>query len=160
MEKNPNLFFTYNFALVVIKNPKTGKYICVEEIKNRGWWLAGGKLDSNESFYQAAIREVKEEAGVDINIKGILRIEHSTESNHARMRVIFYAESTDENPKSIPDKESVRAIWCDIDEIRNLNTKEPYHRGSEVIIWPEYIEQGGTIYPCSILTEEEEDVHL
>ena len=159
-KKEKNLFYTYNFALVVIRHGKTGKFLCVEESKNQGWWLAGGKLSSGESFYDAAHREVWEEGGVKINIKGILRIEHSTEENTARMRVIFYGESLDDNPKSIEDNESKRAIWCSTDEIRKLNLSPPYHRGSEIIEWPEYIEAGGIIFPCEILCNESDEIKI
>ena len=34
-------------------------------------------MDPNESFIECAIREVKEEAGIDIEIKGVLRVEHN-----------------------------------------------------------------------------------
>ena len=39
------------------------------------------------------MRECKEEAGIDIELKGVLRVEHSVQGgDEARMRVIFYAE--------------------------------------------------------------------
>lgn len=158
MEKN--LFYSYNFALVIVRHSKSGKFLCVEESKDRGWWIPGGKLEVGENFYEAAHREVWEEAKVKMEIKGVLRVEHSVEQNFARMRVIFYAESSEDNPKSVADKESVRAIWCNMDEILKLNTVKPYHRGSEIVNWPEYILNGGKIYPCSIFTDEKEEVEL
>lgn len=51
-----------------------------------GWWLPGGKLSFHiqllklieppEKFEAAAIREAKEEGGIDIDLKGILRFEY------------------------------------------------------------------------------------
>ncbi len=49
----------------MIKNNE-GKYLFIHR---RGWWdLPKGKLDKGESFKQAAIREVKEEVGIDAKI--------------------------------------------------------------------------------------------
>lgn len=68
-----------------------------------------------ETYATAAQRETMEEAGVDIELKGILQIEHSPSKTgrhagyYVRQRVIYYAEPADPLnciPKSIPDFES------------------------------------------------------
>jgi len=64
MDRQPSL--THCFSLVICKHLKTGKYLCVKETKNRGWWVPGGLVEPGEDIYSAAIRETKEEAGVDI----------------------------------------------------------------------------------------------
>ena len=54
-------------------------------------------MDGGESFQIAAIRECFEEASVKVELKGVLRVEHSVEGyDQARMRVIFYAEPIDD----------------------------------------------------------------
>ena len=90
----------------------------------------------------AALREAKEEASIDIELKGILRVEHSlTDSNTARMRVIFYAEPVDphQKPKTIADDESLEAAWFTVDEFLKLD----HIRGYELPEWGEYIDKGG-----------------
>ena len=49
----------------------------------------------------AAVRECMEEAGIDIELKGVIAVEHRlfSESGY-KMRVIFYAEPRD--PNQIP----------------------------------------------------------
>ena len=49
--------------------------MAVLETKNRGWWLPGGRVDPGESFEKAALRETLEEAGIHVNLKGVLRVE-------------------------------------------------------------------------------------
>ena len=87
----------------------------MKETKNRGWWIPGGALEQGESFTMAAIRECREEAGIDVNLRGILKIDHGFKSDIALMRVIFYAEPSSiemcEQLKSIPDEESIEARW-------------------------------------------------
>jgi 8-oxo-dGTP pyrophosphatase MutT (NUDIX family) len=63
------------FALVVVRNPLNGKFLVVDESRGRGLWLPGGGVDDNESLVQGAIRETREEAGVDIRVEGLLRFE-------------------------------------------------------------------------------------
>jgi 8-oxo-dGTP pyrophosphatase MutT (NUDIX family) len=70
------VFKTYEFALVVVRN-FDGKWLAVNESQNRGWWIPAGGVDKNETFIDAAHRETKEEAGIEISLKGVLKVEHS-----------------------------------------------------------------------------------
>lgn len=75
------------------------------EFSNQGFWLPGGAVDAGEGLTTAAHRECMEEAGIEIELKGILAIEYhpcgkQTSSNGnsshlVRMRVIFFAEPTE-----------------------------------------------------------------
>ena len=76
------VFKTYQFGLVIVRNPYKdqdtyGKYVAVNETKNRGWWIPGGAIDFGENFVQGAVRECKEEAGIDVTLKGVLKVDHS-----------------------------------------------------------------------------------
>lgn len=48
---------------------------------NRGWEFPGGFVKSNELIKAAAIREVKEESGIDIHLLKFLGIENSIEKS-------------------------------------------------------------------------------
>jgi len=83
---------------VIIKNPLTNKYIAINETKNRGWWVPGGRVDPPEDFFTAAIRECKEESGLDVTLKGIIKLNYDfSYGNFARIKLIFYAEPIDCN---------------------------------------------------------------
>lgn len=62
-------------------------------------------MDGGETCHQAAIRETMEEAGVNVVLKGILRIDNSIKSNFIRQRIIYYAEPVDQKqiPKQFSD---------------------------------------------------------
>ena len=106
--------------------------MAVNETKNRGWWIPGGAVDSGETFRTAAVRECLEEAGVDIQLKGVLAIEHNLfrEASY-RMRVIFYAEPADpaQVPKQVPDEESLEARYVTLEEFAGLDNI----RGNELL---------------------------
>ena len=74
------------------------------------------------------------------------------------MRVIFYAEpSTPEQAcslKKVPDSESVEARWVTVQECAQLDQEPPGLRGDELLVWGNYLDQGGHIYPLSMLGNE------
>ena len=124
---------------------------------------------SSNRFQQAALRETLEEAGINVELKGVLRVEWSppkSETSSTRLRVVYYAEPTDPNPKlkvcislyfsnlfqEIEDEESSEAKWFSLEELRGMARKFPPLRGFELVQWAKYITEGGTIYPLSVLT--------
>ena len=147
------------FSLVVCRHPETKKWLAVEEIKNRGWWLPGGFCECGDNFETTAHKETLEEAGIDIVLKGILRVENNMNTKGGRQRVIYYAEPKDpqQPPKSEPDKESMGAAWLTVPEMLEkykLPKAEGGLRGTELLDWATYIENDGTIFPLEIFASE------
>lgn len=61
--------------------------ILLVEGHTRGWEFPGGYVNSKESIKDAAIREVKEESGIDIRLINILGFEHDIK--RAKMVVVL-----------------------------------------------------------------------
>lgn len=116
-------------------------------------------MDPGEMLTVAAKRETLEEAGIDIDLKGILCVEYNPvgkdhkQNNLIRLRVIFYAEPSrlglTQLPKSIPDFESAGACWCSAEEILGGIKL----RGSEPKRWVKYLRDGGVVHPLGLLEE-------
>ncbi|RLN75162.1 hypothetical protein BBJ28_00011176 [Nothophytophthora sp. Chile5] len=143
----------YSFALVVCHNRKLNSFLLVQEFANSGFWLPGGRIDSGENPAQAAIRETKEEAGIDIRLTGLLKLEYHPKrdrggSQYVRMRFIFSAEplDCDQPPKSIPDYESAGATWCRADQVASLPL-----RGPEPVTFFHHVASGKPIYPLDLV---------
>lgn len=158
MEGDKQFFTLLGIALIVCRNSQ-GKWLAIKETKNRGWWLPGGRVDPPESFFEAAIREVKEEAGIDVDLKGILRLEYNISdyrSPYQRFKVVFYAEPKDANQpvKKIADSESEEARWVSIKELIELKKDGVGWRGPELYEWATYVEQSGMIWPLELLSKE------
>lgn len=149
---------THFFALVVVQHPGTGLWLAVEETRNRGWWLPGGFVENGDTIQAAAVRECAEEAGVDIELRGVLRIECSLGARAGRHRVIFYAIPCDpaQQPKSVADDESKSARWLSIADLAAMEDLPPPDglRGSELLHWARYVEAGGIVYPLALLATE------
>jgi 8-oxo-dGTP pyrophosphatase MutT (NUDIX family) len=154
-------FMTHNFALVVCRHPD-GRWLAVKETRNRGWWLPAGLVSMGETFSQAAHREVLEEAGIRVELKGILRVEHSVYApTQARMRVTFFAVPLDPTQavKKKKDKESEEAAWVTLEELKAIARNPPGLRGPELYEWGSYLEKGGSIAPICLLCREDEKIH-
>jgi 8-oxo-dGTP pyrophosphatase MutT (NUDIX family) len=113
-------------------------------------------VDPGENLHEAAIRECKEEAGCDVKLTGLLQFQYSpSRRKHVRLRVIFLAELVDpsQTPKSLPDYESMGAIWVDMEAIEQLQFDRML-RGDEPYVWSEYLLKGGAVHPLSVLGKE------
>ena len=149
MASKRTVFRTYQFGLIIVRNPflsdpNFGKYLVVNETKNRGWSIPGGGVDFGENFIQGAIRECKEEAGIDVNIMGLLKVDYRVNGDQARMRVIFYAEPTTldqaQKLKRVPDEESLEARWVYSTEAAALAHDGVGLRGDKLLLWSKYLD--------------------
>src|SRR5260370_17383086 len=73
---------------VVVTNDK-GEILLIKRSDNDNWALPGGAIDLGESLTQAAIRETKEETGIDCEITGLVGI--YTDPKH----VILYTSNAE-----------------------------------------------------------------
>lgn len=148
-------FLAHCFSLVICRFKRKDKWLCVKEINNKGWWVPGGMVEPAESFVSAAQRQTLDEAGVNIEVKGILRFEHKISGHQMiRIRIIFYAEAESLQTKQMTDKKSECANWFTIPEILALSRSDPGLRGPELVYWPVYLQNGGWIYPLDLLANE------
>ena len=72
-----------------------GKFLIVQEgiPKAYGLWnLLGGHLDDEEDLLEGAMREAKEETGLDIEITGIMSIQRNMIHGLNHVRIIFNAK--------------------------------------------------------------------
>lgn len=94
-----------------------------------------------------------------IELLGILRVETSLGQLEGRQRVIYFARPIDPDapPKSVPDDESLRAAWLTLAELEELVQHPPPRglRGDEPLVWARYLEDGGPVYPLSVLSFRE-----
>ena len=64
-----------NCAGVIIESD--GKVLFQRRSDNNRWGLVGGLLELNETYAEAAIREAKEETGLDVTLTSFLGIYHN-----------------------------------------------------------------------------------
>ena len=116
------------FLFVLIVAHHEGKFLLIQESKgpHQGkWYLPAGGVQPGEGLIEAAIRETREEAGIDITPKAILWIEdegrvYEEDLWAGRWRFILRAEP--DNPDQIPGKtdDSLDVRWLTLQEIEKL----------------------------------------
>jgi phosphatase NudJ len=140
---------TWYFVLVVVRLGH--RFLLVHE-KEHGetWYLPAGRVEPGETLVQAAKRETLEESGVPIVVEGVLRFEHTTYMDAARVRVVFVARPQDDTaPISQANDHALEARWVAIDELSDLPL-----RGYDVQQIFEYVSDGAPVYPLNIISYE------
>lgn len=58
---------------VVVSNDD-GEVLLIRRTDNQNWAVPGGAIDLGESMVQAAVRETKEESGIDCSVTGLVGV--------------------------------------------------------------------------------------
>ena len=110
---------------VVVTNDH-GDILMIRRTDNDNWALPGGAIDLGESVAQAAVRETKEETGIDCEITGLVGIYsdpkhviHYTSNDEVRQEfsIVLTARPTGGTPR--PSDESREVLWIPADQATN-----------------------------------------
>ncbi len=133
--------------------------LCVRELRNnyRPWKLPGGLAELGEQLDEAAIREVKEETGIDCRFKSILSFRHTHRVQFGRSDLYFICRlepievsTSSANEVDIPEPvaqpgEIAAAAWVPLEDYRAMVNGENPHpmmqRALELFDGEHYIHQ-------------------
>lgn len=102
--------------------------LLIERTDNGNWSMPGGALDPGESLPGCAVRETREEAGVEVEITGLSgiytdpghRIEYTSDGEvRGEFSVIFHARYVSGEPAT--SSESRRVRWVALDQVSGLS---------------------------------------
>lgn len=116
------------------------------------WNFPAGHVDEFENITDAAIREVKEETGLEVKLKGILPICETELRNETHIIIRFVAEVIGGQIK-FDSNEILDVKWLNIEDIEKMTEKElrNYWVGKNII--KDYIEN--KIYPLEIFSDKQ-----
>jgi ADP-ribose pyrophosphatase YjhB (NUDIX family) len=113
-------------ANVIVTND-AGEILIIRRTDNGNHALPGGGMDLGESITTTAVRETKEETGVDVEITGLVgiytnpnhRIEYTSDGEvRQEFSIVFTARPTGGTPT--PSSESSEVLWVNPADISNL----------------------------------------
>jgi 8-oxo-dGTP diphosphatase len=100
---------------------KDGKFLLREELLESGkkyWIIPGGHVEFGETIRDAAVREIKEETGIDVKITGFIGHEEVIRTQFDYHTVIFFFRGMPCDGNIIETKD---ARFFSSQEIENLN---------------------------------------
>jgi ADP-ribose pyrophosphatase YjhB (NUDIX family) len=104
---------------------KDGKYLLVQEAQEKcygKWNLPAGHLDPNETIFEAAKREIKEESGLDVELTGVCQIGNKKLEDDVFVSVIFSTKVLGGDIKFDPD-EILDVKWFSYEELMSMKTQ-------------------------------------
>ena len=141
----------YVFVVVLVR--RGFRYLLVQEGRqqDRGqWYLPAGGVEPGEDLVSAAIRETREEAGVDIEVTGIMAIEHMPRLpgwDFSRWRFVVEARLRPGSPppRQVPNDDTLRADFFSPQEIGELRL-----RGKDVVRLVSEHSSGAAVAPITV----------
>ena len=122
-----NIFGHFSASAFVVNNERT-KMVVVYHIINDGWMYPGGHADGEDDLLSVAVREVKEETGLDVKVldQNIFSIQSTPVKGHIKhgkyvsahlhLDVVYLLEADDNVPLVYKEDESKGVKWISFDE--------------------------------------------
>ena len=111
-------------GLVYKKNHSVIYFVLCYKNKTNRWYLPKGTQEFNESICNTAIREVKEETGLEVKIKVFLSNIYykfiDNQNNMLNKKVAFYIMEAIDGSFKNHDKEFDKIIWANSNEAIKL----------------------------------------
>ena len=105
---------------------KDGKILLVQE--NSGLWtMPGGWCDVDQSVGSNTVKEVREEAGMEVVCERILAVEDRNRHNEPIMpygHIKFYVDCRYVSGEFKPNSETIAAAWFSPDELPEMDKKK------------------------------------
>ena len=110
-------------AIVIYKSGDRCKVLLVKNHNGRNYSFPKGHVEQGESEEQTAVREVKEETGLDIEIiRSFREVADYCPFGKIRKRVVFFMAQTMSDKVTIQEEEIDSYIWVDLDEAHHRCT--------------------------------------
>ena len=112
-------------TMVMVQDPRTGQVLVQNRTKSwKGLSFPGGHAEENESFYACAVREIKEETGLDISDLTPCGIIHWNNTDTQDRYLVFLYKTSTFSGELITEMEEGQHFWMHIDTLQETLRKE------------------------------------
>ena len=118
---------------VVVFNDKKEVLLVKEKHSNIGFKLPGGHIDDGELITSAAIREVKEETGIDVAFESIISLGHffPHQFNQSNLYILCIAKALSFEINIQDTHEILECKWIDIQKY--INDEDAFEYNKEIV---------------------------
>ena len=108
-------------GIIFYKTRQNVKILLVKNNNGRYWSFPKGHIEDGETEQETAIREIKEETGLDVTLVNSLReISEYCPFGKIRKRVVFFLARAFTDNVKIQEEEIDSYIWVDLQQARKL----------------------------------------
>ena len=110
-------------GIIFYKTRQNVKILLVKNNNGRYWSFPKGHIEDGETEQETAIREIKEETGLDVTLVNSFReISEYCPFGKIRKRVVFFMAQTMSDAVHIQEEEIDSYIWVDLEEAHHRCT--------------------------------------
>ncbi len=110
-------------AIIIHKSGDKHKVLLVKNHNGRYWSFPKGHVEKGETEEQTAIREIKEETGLDVEIIDSFReVSDYCPFGKIKKRVVFFMAQTFSTDVKVQKEEIDSYIWVDLNDVHNKCT--------------------------------------
>ena len=128
MRKTENVVLT-NMCMVY-----SGSKILVQDRLDPKWsgiTFPGGHIEAGESFVRSAVREVKEETGLDISDLRLCRMKQFTSIDNTYRYIVFFYK-TDRFTGEVKSSDEGKVFWIDRNELDSYSLADGFDKMLEI----------------------------
>ncbi len=108
-------------AVIFYKTKQDTKILLVKNNNGRYWSFPKGHIEDGENEQETAIREIKEETGLDVTIfDGFREVSEYCPFGKIRKRVVFFLARAFTDNVKIQEEEIDSYIWVDLQQARKM----------------------------------------
>ncbi|WP_253289153.1 bis(5'-nucleosyl)-tetraphosphatase [Lachnoclostridium sp. MSJ-17] len=108
-------------GIIFYKTRQNTKILLVKNNNGRYWSFPKGHIEDGETEQETAIREIKEETGLDVTlVQGFREISEYSPFGKIRKRVVFFLARAFTDNVKIQEEEIDSYIWVDLQQARKL----------------------------------------
>ena len=106
--------------MVMIENPDNGQVLVQKRVKYwTGVTFPGGHIEKGESFTQSAVREVKEETGLDIKNPKLCGTVHWCHKDTDERYIVLLYKATEFSGELVDKTDEGEVFWINKEDFKN-----------------------------------------